>query len=121
MEVILGIFLIGIVVIYLLPGFNRIFLNLNKAREDTQLVYLAESIVESLKFERIHNPEIFKTFEKKDSILYTNLDQEDLNQYNCLIVKEDETDYLWTLRIIVSRKREKGRGSNIEIKASFPK
>ena len=121
LEVIFGIFLIGVVVIYLLPSFNNIFLSFKKAKIDTNLVYLAESIVESLKAERISNPEIFEQIKEAEKFLYTKLDQEDLDKYDCYVINDDENEYLWKFKVVVNTRKDEGKMSNVELKASFPK
>lgn len=121
LEVIFGIFLIGVVVVYLLPSFNNIFLSFKKAKTDTNLVYLAESIVESLKAERISNPEIFEQIKEAEKFLYTKLDQEDLDKYDCYVINYDENEYLWKFKVVVNTRKDEGKMSNVELKASFPK
>lgn len=119
-DIIIGIFLLGIIVVAIIPMINISYENLHYSREKTRMIYLAEYIVETLKSHKIPSYMI-EEFEIKGESYFEEFDEEDAKLYACKIQLLEEHGNLWNIKIILSHKNSEVNLKDVELQACFPK
>lgn len=119
-DIIIGIFLLGIIVVTIIPMLNISFENLNYSIEKTRMIYLAEFVVETLKGEGL--PEyMIEDFHIKGESYFEGLDEEDAMVFSCKVELLEESDKLWHIRISLFQKNSEVNLKDVELQACFPK
>ena len=120
LELVFGIFLLGLVSIVSLNVLSLSSIYYQKAEENIEIDYIAEMIIENLK----SKDEITKDFLNKLSMeteLEYPMTEEHVDKYICKILLLEENPHLWCFKLKVYRNSDKGRISYEEFKTSIPK
>lgn len=128
-EVIMGLFLLGLIIVSVLPIANGAFYNLSKQKTRYNMIYTGEMVVERIKaFDCETSKELFvydveigqliEEFRGNDYI-EISLDKEGYD-YPIKIIKENKSDSLWKIAVIVYNK-DGGKSDSVELKAYLPK
>ncbi|NLW22388.1 MAG: type II secretion system protein [Tissierellia bacterium] len=126
-EILMGLFLLGIVSVTCLPILNAGIDNIKLNRKKVDMVFIAESTIEQIKsFENtwdedeylFHMPliDLMELFSNQSSVSITlpsNL--EESSQYKCTIYKENFDKNLWKIHIIISPTMEDNRVKDVSI------
>jgi len=127
-EVMMGLFLLGLVSATVLPIFNTTFMNINKQRQKAEMLYASEMAIEKLK---AYNPQssvnlyIYNTDVKEIIQLFYDNDRVDVEiseggEYTIKIVKEDKSKFLWFIEVFVYNK-DWGNKNHVELEAYLQK
>lgn len=116
----MGIFLLCLVLTIAFPMINISFNHLHYSIEKTKMIYLAESVAETLKNEEISN-DVFEQIKIFGQVNFECLDDDDLDKYQCRIIQLEEDEYLWNLKIILSQRNSEVNIKDVEIQAFFPR
>lgn len=133
-EVIMGLFLLGIIVVNCFPLLNIAIDNINIVKRKVNIVFVAESIMEKIKFydydlldgESIFDmelKELVDIFNNSDSVIVKlPIDEENrAYEYFCTIYKNDINDKLWKISIHISPKVEKKNVKDVILQSIIPK
>lgn len=130
-EVLIGLFLLGLIIITCFPILNTSLHNLQLSKEKMEMVYIAESTIEQLKsFNYNSNREDEYLFDvqltylmdrlmAKESVSI-NLPLDKNNQqwkYICTIRKEEKSPNFWKIIVSVSSINEEKRLNDVTIQA----
>lgn len=128
-EVMLGLFLLGLITVSVLPITNGAFFNLQKQKNSYDMVYAAEMIIEKLKAydgnssskSYIFDVEISQIIEefRGNNYVEVNFDEEEY-EYPIKLIKNDKSDLLWTIMVLVYN-RDGGKSEFVELKAYITK
>ena len=120
-EVLMGLFLLGIINVTCLPILSTAMHNMILSKQKIDMLFIAESTIEQIKSFDYSQPneqwlfdirlnELIDMFNDKDSVnISLPLDRENSSyKYNCTIHKENNSNDLWEIRAEVSPiKKEK--------------
>lgn len=134
-EVLLSLLLLTIISITCLPILTMSLNNLMLSKEKTEMIYIAESIIEQIKsFDCNSNIKGEKLFDMEAEDLMNRLinqssvtiilpnDIENKNfKYMCTICKKDNTENLWEIQVYITMPKEKGKMTDVNITAFIPK
>jgi hypothetical protein len=119
LEIILGIFLIGLIASTFFPIIVSSFNNFNRIKEKSEMIYIAEMVAERLKSDEELFNEIIPQLESHDIVeIYDEMIDD--NRYKCTLCKLESLDRIVDLSINVSTK-EQEKNSNVYLKISIPK
>lgn len=128
-EVIMGLFLLGLITVTVLPLVNGIFFNFQKQKDKYNMIYTAEMAIEKIKaydcdvdlnnifIYDVDVGQLIQEFKSNDYV-EINLDSEDY-EYPVKIIKDNKSDSLWIIRVQVYKNG--GKLDNVELKAYVPK
>lgn len=118
-EVMVGLFLLGIISVTCFPLIVSSFNNFDKIKNRTEMIYLGEMVIERLKADKDFTMGIIPRLEELNSIDLNDkfLDNE---KYDCVLYKLSSEERLINLRVNVSLKDQEN-GFNVDFKASIPK
>lgn len=118
-EVMVGLFLLGIISVTCFPLIVSSFNNFDKIKNRTEMIYLGEMVIERLKADKGFTMGIIPRLEELNSIDLNDkfLDNE---KYDCVLYKLSSEERLINLRVNVSLKDQEN-GFNVDFKASIPK
>ncbi|MGO1470376.1 MAG: hypothetical protein ACTHW2_10180 [Tissierella sp.] len=118
LDIIIGLFIIGLIVVVSFPTLSLISKSFEKSKEMTELIYVAESTIESLKFRDEKSIKFLKDLEKTDDLEALFLEEENyISRVKLLNIHPD----LWYLSISANKKDSEGGGAYVEIKVTIPK
>lgn len=118
LDIIICLFIIGLMVVVLFPTLTLIGKSFEKSKEMTELVYIAESTVESLKSKNEGSVKFLKDLEGvKDLEACFLEDEKYISRVKLLDIHPD----LWYLSIMANKKDSEGGRSYVEIQATIPK
>lgn len=128
-EVIIGLFLLGLITVSILPLNNIIIFNLKNQKHKYNMLYIAEMAIErilsynneysnNLLIYDVEVGELIKEF-NKDNYVEILLDKDEY-EYPIKIIKNDKSDTLWHVRVLVYNKSGE-ESYNVELKAYIPK
>lgn len=128
-EVIIGLFLLGLIIVSILPLNNIIIFNLKNQKHKYNMLYIAEMAIErilsynneysnNLLIYDVEVGELIKEF-NKDNYVEILLNKDEY-EYPIKIIKNDKSDTLWHVRVLVYNKSGE-ESHNVELKAYIPK
>lgn len=126
-EVLLGIFLLGLISITILPIVNSSLMNINRNKIKMEMIYIGEMAIERIKS---YNPEsdtavyisdkkvteIIELFRNKNSSEIFIYQEENSGKYLLKIVKNQRTNNLWEIRVYVYHDEKRSNLSHVEYK-----
>ena len=115
-EVIVGMFLIGLVATLGLPIMQNSFNNYNRVKENKQMIYLCEMVVERLRGKDSSLEDIFNDLEYKDEISLSTIGSTDLGKYKCKIIKTKAHEMYMNLDVRIYIENEMGNSPYVEYK-----
>lgn len=118
LEVIIGLFFIGILASICLPILTTALVNFNRIENRYEMNYIGELIVEKLKSPSQENMDVLQIVDLEGSVNYI-CDEFDSDKYSCEIKKIKSSANL--LEILVKISDNKGKENYVEYKASIPK
>lgn len=132
-EVLLGIFLLGIVCVTYLPMFSLAQNNFYLLEVKNDMKFFAETIMERIKAFDYSNEEtgyildmgmteLFDLFYTKATVEITLPISDAFEcKYDVIIIKKSKTDNLWDITVKVISKGNRERIKDVEFKALLPK
>lgn len=120
MDIITGIFIIGLVAVVALPIINQSFHNYNRIREKEEMYYLGEMVTERLRAKDNNLNQVFKDLETKDQVLISSIGDINFDKYICQITKTDENNFYISLNILIYYNDERNN-FYVEYKRVIPK
>ena len=115
-EVIMGLFLIGLIATILMPIVQNSIGNYNKVKERQQMLYLCEMVVERLRAKDSNLDSIFQDLEDNNQIIISTIGETDLGKYKCSISKTKETTIFMNLDVRIYIDNEMGSSQYVEYK-----
>lgn len=116
LDTIIGLFLIGLIMMTLLPIYSLTEKGFNQHKKTTQMSYASEVTIESLILKDEQALEFLEKLEKSKELVYPYLEDEN---YISTVKLIDNNIYLWDLIIIT--KESKGGEANVQLKATIRK
>lgn len=132
-EVIVGLVLLAIVAMTCLPIFMTAKSSLTRAKDKTQMIFIAESTIEQIAAfnpNYIDEDEYLFDIQPQELInilkleplvrleLPLDLENEEFN-YSCIIIKEEKFKGIWEIEVEVFLKKERDK-NNVNIKVYIP-
>jgi len=121
LDVIVGIFLLGLVTVTSLPILASSFNNFNKINMYSEINYLGEHIFERLSSYDEYSKDFLLKLEEEGEIFFLDLDNYYLEKYDCKVINTGINEYLWEFKIVIYPKENKGNYNHEEFKGSIPK
>ncbi|NLJ78033.1 MAG: type II secretion system protein [Tissierellia bacterium] len=133
-EVLMGLFLIGLITVSCLPILGTASHQLRLAKDKMDMIFMAESIIERIKsFDYPPNgddvyiydmrlADLIETFKEEDPVeVQLPLDAKSSSpRYLCIIYKENMDGALWKIRVEISLPKEANKITDVEIMANMP-
>ena len=133
-EVLLGLFLFGIIAVSCLPILNTSLNNLRFTKDKMDMVFMVESTMEQIKsFDyNLTNDdkylfdmklkEVIRILREEDPVTITlPLDLEDNKfPYKCTIYKEDKGKNLWSIEVEISTLKDEQRVKDVKVVTIVP-
>lgn len=115
-EVMMGLFLLGLIGATVLPIINTSFLRLNNKKIKMEMIHIGEMVIERIKAFKGEGSELdiydvkvkdlMEEFEK-DKIVEVNLPKEqDSEKFSLKIIKDEKFNNLWFLSVYVYHNKE---------------
>ena len=120
-ELIVGIFLIGLVTIVALPIIQNSYMNYSRVKERQHMLYLCEMVVERLRVKDNNLNDIFIELETNNEILLESIGTTDLGKYKCSLSKTKETDFFINLDVRIYIDNEMESSQYVEYKTAIKK
>lgn len=120
-DILVGLFILGLGVATTIPIINTCFNNLNRVEIKSEMIYIAESVIENIKGNTEEYIEIFEDLEEEGEAIFNQLDQEDLQKYECKIINMGNKEYTWDIKVIVVSLNNSIEVSDVGLRATFPK
>lgn len=120
LQVVIGIFLLGLVSVVSLNMLNFSSIYFQKAEENMEIDYIVEMIMENLKSKDQASVDFLNSLTRGSESDYP-LPDIYKDRYNSKISLTEDHDYLWCFKLVVYRKNNKGRIIYEDFKASIPK
>ena len=117
LEIIIGLFFIGIIASVFLPILTSSINNLNRVRDRDEMNYIGEMVVEKFKSGSPQVKSIISELDVDGEVDYIDNDF-DADKYSCKITKLNTSDSLLEFLVSVHNKE---KGHNVLFKASLPK
>lgn len=118
LDVIIALFIIGLIVVTFFPIYASIDRSFKRSEEITEMTYLAETVIETLRSQKDSSLEFLEELGKARELNYENLEKED---YVSIVSLLNSTPHLWEIDIIVRKKSEEGGNDYVQIEAAIPK
>lgn len=118
LDIIIGLFIIGLVIVVSFPIFNLTNESFKKSKDTTEMIYISEATIESLKSKDQVSLDFLENLEKKNSLEYPYLEDD---KYISRVELLDENEDLWFLNVRVGKKNDEGGIEYVEIEATIPK
>lgn len=115
-ELIVGLFLIGLVSTVAMPIVQNSIGNYNKINERQHMLYLCEMVVERLRAKDSNLDDIFQSLETSNEIVLSTIGSTDLGKYKCKITKTKETTLFMDLDVKIYIDNEMGNSQYVEYK-----
>ena len=120
-ELIMGLFLIGLIATISMPIVQNSIGNYNKVKERQQMLYLCEMVVERLRAKDSNLDSIFQDLEDNNQIIISTIGETDLGKYKCSISKTKETTIFMNLDVRIYIDSEMESGQYVEYKTVIKK
>ncbi|WMM26934.1 prepilin-type N-terminal cleavage/methylation domain-containing protein [Tissierella sp. MB52-C2] len=131
-EVIMGLFLLGLIAATILPKINISHLRLSNQNIKMEMIHMGEMVIERIKAFKedssepisIYNVKIEDLIEefKKDKIVEIILPKDkNSEKYSLKIIKDEKFDNLWLLSVYVYHNKEGKVLDYVEFKGYMPK
>lgn len=120
LELIFGIFLLGLVSVISLNLLSFSSIYYKKAEENMEIDYIAEMIIENLKAKDEVSIDFLNSMSMETESVYP-LNEEYSDKYICRLLLLEENSDLWCFKLDIYRNFDKGRTSYEEFKTSIPK
>lgn len=120
-ELIMGLFLIGLIATILMPIVQNSIGNYNKVKERQHMLYLCEMVVERLRAKDANIDTIFQDLEDNSQIIVSTIGETDLGKYKCSISKTKETTMFMNLDVRIYIDSEMGNSQYVEYKTVIKK
>ena len=120
-EVIVGLFLVGLIATVSLPIFQNSMMNFNRVKQRQHMLYLCEMTVERLRGKDSSLESIFLELENSDEVITSTVGSTDLEKYKCRITKTKETELMMNLAVRIYIDKEEGKGQYVEYKTVVKK
>lgn len=119
LEIIIGLFFIGLLSTVYLPIISSSLNNFNKVKDKNEMNYIGEMVVEKLK---TSSSEILDVLDELENIGESNYVDDDFDneKYSCKITKMNNSASLLEFVVKVNLKNQED-GYNVEYKSSRPK
>ena len=115
-EVIVGLFLLGLVSTVGFPIIQNSIGNYNRVKERQHILYLCEMVVERLRAKDSSLDYIYEELETSSEILVTTIGRTDLGKYKCRITKTKVTEEFMNLDVRIYRDNEMRDSQFVEYK-----
>lgn len=116
-ELIIGIFLLGLVSTVGFPIIQNSIGNYNRIEERQHMYYLCEMVVERLRAKDINLEPLFIELETNKEITISSIGLTDFGKYKCLITKTKETLTYWNLDVKIYIDNEMRNSQYVEYRA----
>lgn len=120
-ELIVGIFLIGLISTVGLPMIQNTMSNYNRVKEKQEMLYLCEMVVERLRAKDNNLHDIFIELDSSNEIILTKIGASDLGKYKCRISKSKETEAFINLDVRIYIDNEMRSSQYVEYKTVVKK
>ena len=120
LDIVIGLFIIGLIVVVSFPILNLINKSFVSSKETTEMIYLAESTIETLKSKDERSIKFLSDLEASYESGPEALFLED-DSFISKVVLVEKDPKLWKLCIRVNKKANEGGNEYVEIKAKIPK
>ena len=120
-EVIVGLFLVGLIATVSLPIFQNSMMNFNRVKQKQHMLYLCEMTVERLRGKDSSLESIFLELENCDEVITSKVGSTDLEKYKCRITKTKETELIMNLLVRIYIDKDEGKGQYVEYKTVVKK
>ncbi|MBU5426679.1 type II secretion system GspH family protein [Tissierella pigra] len=131
-EVIMGLFLLGLIFATILPIMSTSFLRLNNQKMRIEMIHLGEMVVERIKAFKEESSESITIYDvnvedlieefKKDKIVEIILPEDKSSErYSLKIIKDEKFNNLWLLSVYVYHNKEGEILDYVEFKGYIPK
>ena len=104
MDIIFGVFILGLTVSFILPSANISLKQIYRVKEYTKMVYLSESILGDLKSQGL-TEENLEALEDCGHLDYIFTDQEEEEKYSCSFELLEECENYYRIQINLSEKK----------------
>ena len=121
MDIIVGIFLLSITLVFLFPMINNSFSYFNRAKTSTEMIYIAESVMEALKLDLKSNEELREGLEEVGEVDYRRFDLFDGSKYECKLLSQGSSEFLWNFKLLIRQIDKGDMGYDIELEGTIPK
>lgn len=115
-ELIMGVFLLGLVSTVTFPIIQNSIGNYNRIKERQHMYYLCEMVVERLRAKDKNLESIFIDLETNNEITVSNIGLTDLEKYKCRITKTKENDLFMNLDVRIYIDNEMRNSHYVEYK-----
>lgn len=127
-DVIIGLFLLGLMSVTILPIISSSFINLSRNNIKMEMNYIGEMAIERIKAFNEGSPsnmhiydvdmiEIIDLFRTNDTIQITLPREDSGEKYLLKINKDQQSDNLWKITVYVYHNKEGSNINNVEYKA----
>ena len=89
-DTIIGLFLLGLIVVLILPIFTSVYNQYSKINSKTEMIYLGESIYERLCSKDEYSKELIDSLTHNDEVIFDDVSVEYLQKYESRIIKIEE-------------------------------
>lgn len=120
-EVIVGLFLLGLVSTVGFPIIQNSLGNYNRVNDRQHMYYLCEMVVERLRSKDTTLDDIFTELETSSEVNVSTIGATDLGKYKCRITKTKETEILMSLDVRISVDNEMRDSQFVEYKTVIKK
>lgn len=120
LEIILGIFLLGLISIVALNLLNLTSVFFKKAEENIEIDYIVEMIIENLKSKDEMSTDFLNGLSSGSDSEYP-LTEDYKDKYTCDVILTEDNDYLWCFKLKIYKTIDKGRTIYEEFQGSIPK
>ena len=120
-DTIIGLFLLGLIVVLILPIFTSVYNQYSKINSKTEMIYLGESIYERLCSKDEYSKELIDSLTHNDEVIFDDVSVEYLQKYESRIIKIEESEIFLKINIIINPKSNGGNISDVEFEASILK
>ena len=120
MEIIVGMFLLGIISSFTFATLSMSTRGFNKIGHRNEMNYIGEMVIEKLKTE---DPYIKEVLEKVDTIGQSNYEDEsfDNDKYTVTIFKDSGSEYLIEISVEIFHNYQEKEPIYVDFKATIPK
>ena len=115
-EVIVSLFLIGLLSTVALPIVQNSLNNYNRVNERQHMSYLCEMVVERLRAKDNNLEDIFQELDSSSEVILSTIGTTDLGKYKCKISKTSESTLFMDLEVRLYIDNEMGNSQYVEYK-----
>lgn len=118
LDIVIGLFMIGLIVVVSFPILNLINKSFVTSKTTTEMIYLAESTIETLKSKDEKSIKFLKQLEETIEANALFLEDEKFISQVSIIDKHPD---IWNLCVRVNKKCSEGGREYVEIRAKIPR